>query len=103
MVAVKMAEEHFVDGEIDPQRLGVLDDRVGPGAGVEQNAMSVGFDHGGEPPFADAGFGEHRREDADLQLLHTARGSLRHRGERKGKKFTAVHCPIVSNAAPAPD
>ena len=97
MVAVEVAEHHFVDGEVHLQRFRIFEHGVGPGAGVEQNALAVGFHHGGEAPFADAGVGEHGGENLNAERLHLAARRLGEGGEREAKQVTAEHTAIVSN------
>src|ERR1700722_8661631 len=53
--------------EIDFEFLRVFEDGVRAGARVEKDFVAVGFDQGGESPFADTVIGEHRREDRDFE------------------------------------
>ena len=68
MVVVVVAQDDVVHGvEVDLELAGVLLDGLGPGAGVEQDAVAVDLDEGGEAPLADSGVGQHRRENRDVE------------------------------------
>src|SRR5271163_108043 len=65
MVVMKVAKDYVLNiAEIDFQFAGILENCVGAGARVEKDFVAVGFDEGGETPFADTVVGEHSRENS---------------------------------------
>ena len=77
MVAVVVTQDDFLDVcEIQTELLCVLKDGVGPRAGVEEDAASVGFDQCGEAPLADPIVRKHRGEDGHFERLDDARLAL---------------------------
>jgi hypothetical protein len=116
MVAVVVAEDDVAHPrEIDLQLLRVLQDRVGPGPGVEEDAVPVGLHDRREAPFADAGGSQHGREDRDLERAHASvgrrarlcRGRGRHGGRHEngesesGQAAEAWHPQILRRVVPA--
>ena len=87
MVRVMMAQHDVGDGgEIDSQLAGVLQNGLGPLAGVEQEPSAIHLDQRAEAPFADSGVvGEHGGEDRDAKRAGLVGQGVGGRGEKSGQ------------------
>ena len=74
VIAVVVGQDDDFDvRQVDLQLLRIQRQRLGPGAGVDEQPASIRFDQCRKPPLAHTSVGEHRRQNGDLQRMNARR------------------------------